>query len=227
MSNKLKPYSMIKDVVASHSRSGTVISMSEERQNKKREKILEGALRAFLSNGYAANMDAIAAEGGVAKQTVYTYFKDKESLFAALVDRLMDRFVSAGMTAELMELEPPAFFRTMIQIAFQRMDDPEYVGLIKVVLAESSRTPELADLYLTRLVRPGIDNLTFYIKENPNLRFSDPEALARIIHGALVNFMISQEILNGKYTVPLSRERLANGLLELILFAAEQAKRAR
>jgi AcrR family transcriptional regulator len=226
MTNKSRPYSMIKDIV-SQPTAGAVISMSEERQNKKREKILEGALRAFLSKGYSANMDAIAAEGGVSKQTVYTYFKDKESLFAALVDRLMDRFVSAGMTAELMALEPPAFFRTMIQIAFQRMDDPEYVGLIKVILAESGRSPELADLYLTRLVRPGIDSLTHYIKENPNLRFSDPEALARIIHGALVNFMISQEILNGKYTVPLSRERLANGLLELILFAAEQAKNAR
>lgn len=172
-------------------------------------------------------MDTIAAEGGVAKQTVYTYFKDKESLFSALVDRLMDRFVSAGMTSELMALEPPAFFRTMIHIAFQRMDDPEYVGLMKVILAESGRFPELSDLYLTRLVRPGIENLTHYIKENPELRFSDPEALARIIHGTLVNFMISQEILNGKYSLPLSRERLANGLLELLLFAAEQAKRAR
>jgi len=217
---------MINDV-APQPLSGAVISMSEERQNKKREKILEGALRAFLSKGFAANMDAIAAEGGVAKQTVYTYFKDKESLFSALVDRLMDRFVSAGMTAELMELEPPAFFRKIIQIAFQRMDDPEYIGLIKVILAESGRFPELADLYLTRLVRPGIESLTHYIKENPDLRFSDPEAVARIIHGALVNHMISQEILNGKYSLPLSRERLANGLLELVLFAAEQSKRAR
>jgi len=106
----------------------------------------------------------------------------------------MDRFVLAGMTAELMELEPPAFFRTMTQIALQRMDDPEYVGLIRVIIAESARFPELSDMYLTKLVRPGIDSLAFYIRENPNLNFSDPEAIARIIHGALVNFMISQEI---------------------------------
>lgn len=198
-----------------------------DRQSKKREKILEGALRAFLSHGYSANMDLIAAEGGVAKQTIYTYFKDKESLFSALVDRLMDRFVSAGMTGELMAMEPHAFFRTMTQIALKRMDDPEYVGLIKVILAESGRFPELADLYLSRLVKPGIESLSHYIKENPDLRFADPEATARIIHGALVNFMILQEILNGKYTVPMSRERLANALLELVLFAAEQAKRAR
>lgn len=201
--------------------------MSEERQNRKREKILEGALRAFLRNGYAANMDVIAAEGGVAKQTIYTYFKDKESLFAALVDRLMDRFVLAGMTAELMELEPPAFFRTMTQIALQRMDDPEYVGLIRVIIAESARFPELSDMYLTKLVRPGIDSLSYYIRENPNLNFSDPEAIARIIHGALVNFMISQEILNGKFTMPMGRERMASSLLELVLFAAAEAKRAR
>jgi len=201
--------------------------VSEERQSKKREKILAGALRAFLSHGYAANMDMIAAEGGVAKQTVYTYFRDKESLFSALVDRLMDRFVSAGMTADLMSQEPTAFFRTVTQIAFQRMDDPEYVGLIRVIIAESARSPELSELYLTRLVRPGVDSLAHYIRENPELRFSDPEAVARIIHGALVNFMISQEILNGKYTMPMGRERLASALLELVLFAAEQAKRAR
>lgn len=201
--------------------------MTEERQAKKREKILEGALRAFLRDGYAANMDVIAAEGGVAKQTVYTYFKDKESLFAALVDLLMDRFVLAGMTAELMELEPPAFFRTMTQIALQRMDDPEYVGMIRMIIAESGRFPELADMYLTKLVRPGIESLAHYIRESPNLNFSDPEAVARIIHGALVNFMISQEILNGKYSMPMGRERLASSLLELVLFAAEQAKRAR
>ncbi|MBX3076596.1 TetR/AcrR family transcriptional regulator [Candidatus Obscuribacterales bacterium] len=201
--------------------------MTEERQAKKREKILEGALRAFLRDGYAANMDVIAAEGGVAKQTVYTYFKDKETLFAALVDRLMERFVLAGMTAELMELEPPAFFRTMTQIALQRMDDPEYVGMIRMIIAESGRFPELADMYLTKLVRPGIESLAQYIRESPSLNFSDPEAVARIIHGALVNFMISQEILNGKYSMPMGRERLASSLLELVLFAAEQAKRAR
>lgn len=201
--------------------------MTEERQAKKRERILEGALRAFLRDGYAANMDVIAAEGGVAKQTVYTYFKDKETLFAALVDRLMERFVLAGMTAELMELEPPAFFRTITQIALQRMDDPEYVGMIRMIIAESGRFPELADMYLTKLVRPGIESLAQYIRESPSLNFSDPEAVARIIHGALVNFMISQEILNGKYSMPMGRERLASSLLELVLFAAEQAKRAR
>lgn len=201
--------------------------MSEERQNKRREKILKGALRAFLRNGYAANMDVIAAEAGVAKQTLYRYFKDKESLFAALVDRLMDRFVLAGMTAELMQQEPPTFFRTVTQIALQRMDDPEYVGMIRVIIAESVRFPELSEMYLTKLVRPGVESLAHYIRESPNLNFSDPEAIARIIHGALVNFMISQEILNGKYTMPMGRERLASALLELILFAAEQAKRAR
>jgi hypothetical protein len=82
-------------------------------------------------------------------------------------------------------------------------------------------------MYLTKLVRPGIESLAHYIRESPNLNFSDPEAVARIIHGALVNFMISQEILNGKYSMPMGRERLASSLLELVLFAAEQAKRAR
>ena len=52
----------------------------------KREAILAAAQVLFLGNGYeGSSMEAIAAEAGVSKLTLYSHFKDKEALFSAAV----------------------------------------------------------------------------------------------------------------------------------------------
>jgi AcrR family transcriptional regulator len=44
----------------------------------KTEQILQGAMREFLTHGYAGtSMDKVAKTGGVSKATVYSYFADK------------------------------------------------------------------------------------------------------------------------------------------------------
>jgi AcrR family transcriptional regulator len=58
----------------------------------KREQILEGAHRVFMDMGYdASSMNDIAREAGVSKGTLYVYFKNKEDLFAAMVQRRKSR----------------------------------------------------------------------------------------------------------------------------------------
>jgi len=197
------------------------------RSSQKEQQIIDGALRAFLARGYSASMDVIAQEAGVSKQTVYSHFKDKETLFSALIDRLLDEFMSAGLSPELMSADPGTFFRSVANIALSRLDDWEYISLLRVLIAESARVPELADVYVNRLVRPATQRLADYISSNEKIKFKDPEAVARIFHGALVHFIIMQEILNGKHTLPMSRERIADSLVDLILFAAEKTQDAR
>jgi TetR/AcrR family transcriptional repressor of mexJK operon len=52
----------------------------------KRRAILDAAKNLFVRNGYAStSMDAVAAEAGVSKLTVYSHFTDKETLFSAAV----------------------------------------------------------------------------------------------------------------------------------------------
>ena len=52
----------------------------------RREAILDAALTVFAERGFeAARLDDMAARAGVAKGTLYLYFKDKEALFEALV----------------------------------------------------------------------------------------------------------------------------------------------
>ena len=53
---------------------------------EKRAAILEAAKRLFPEHGFdGISMDAIAAEAGVSKLTVYSHFKDKGALFAETV----------------------------------------------------------------------------------------------------------------------------------------------
>lgn len=54
----------------------------------KREQILDGAHRVFMRMGFdASSMNDITREAGVSKGTLYVYFKNKEDLFAAIIQR--------------------------------------------------------------------------------------------------------------------------------------------
>lgn len=53
---------------------------------EKRAAILEAAKTLFLAHGFdGVSMDAIAAQAGVSKLTVYSHFKDKDTLFSETV----------------------------------------------------------------------------------------------------------------------------------------------
>ena len=67
----------------------------------KRVSILEAATYVFCREGFAgANIDMIAAEAGVSRQTIYNHHGDKEKLFVAVVQALTER-ANAGIFATL------------------------------------------------------------------------------------------------------------------------------
>ncbi len=58
----------------------------------KRQSIIEAAETVFAREGFAAaSIDTIACAAGVARQTIYNHYRDKETLFAALVDAMVER----------------------------------------------------------------------------------------------------------------------------------------
>jgi AcrR family transcriptional regulator len=58
----------------------------------KRQMILDTAAQVFCREGYGgANIDLIAAEAGVSRQTVYNHHGDKDSLFRAVVREVTER----------------------------------------------------------------------------------------------------------------------------------------
>lgn len=188
--------------------------------NSKQEQILQGAMRIFLHHGYATtSMDRIAAEAGVSKQTIYSHFQDKEGLFRALIERVTIRRLQAEYQSEseLFQGEPVVVLSKLAKSILHRMEDPEYIAFIRLVIAESGRFPELAQLYSNTVVQYGYRNLSAYFQSHPELNIPDPEATTRIFMGTIVAFMLSQEILQGKHTMPMEKERLIKSLIRCIL----------
>lgn len=61
--------------------------MNKEEVNRKREHILDAALRVFAEKGYhAATMQEISKEAGIAKGSVYSYFESKEQLLVSIFE---------------------------------------------------------------------------------------------------------------------------------------------
>src|SRR5512134_2899298 len=55
---------------------------------ERREQILDAALRLWTKQGFdATTVEALAREAGIAKGTVYLYFRTKQELLAAAVER--------------------------------------------------------------------------------------------------------------------------------------------
>lgn len=105
--------------------------------------ILDAATIAFLADGYAATtIEAIARVSGVAKRTIYARWSGKPALFRAVLERLMAKWLNSTgiwMATEDLEAALTDAATRILAVALT----PEAVALHRLVIAESSRFPEL------------------------------------------------------------------------------------
>lgn len=189
---------------------------------EKSEAILRGGMQEFLKNGYAAtSMDRVAKAAQVSKATVYSHFQDKEGLFIAIIKYLVEeRFhtVFEPMATNNFAAEPEVILKELanrlIDTASQQL---EFQNFMRVMIGESGRFPQLARAFVTNVEATGFKILQDYFTRCPQFDFADPEAIARIFIGAIIHFVIIQEMMHGKEIVPMERDRLIDSLIALIL----------
>ncbi|AUB37390.1 DNA-binding transcriptional regulator, AcrR family [Nostoc flagelliforme CCNUN1] len=181
------------------------------------QQILQGAMQEFLQHGYAGtSMDRVAVAAGVSKATVYSHFQDKEGLFKVLLEQLASKKNSSIFGTEPIEGEPAAILHQVATKALEQMlNDKEHSAFMRVLIGESGRFPELAQICVRALIKPVAETLTQYLAA-PELKIPDPEATARILIGALVHFHITQNVMHGEDIIPMESDRLINALTHLI-----------
>jgi AcrR family transcriptional regulator len=192
--------------------------------NKKIEAILKGAMQEFLTHGFAATtMDNITAVAGVSKATVYSYFPDKEALFIALMEHLIQRHgaILDLLNPHLFQGEPAQVVVKIANIFLDRFsesvgDTPELLDLLRLAIAESGRFPHLAQHLILSKDKQFVDSFTQYLQDHPELGLVDAGATARIFLGTLVHFMMVEYIFQAKEILPMERQRLVNCLVSLI-----------
>lgn len=80
---------------------------ASDRKAERRQAIIETAARLFARDGYAdCEMERVASDQGVAKGTLYLYFKSKEELFFACVDQGMRALQATVQAAGQTKSEP-------------------------------------------------------------------------------------------------------------------------
>jgi AcrR family transcriptional regulator len=132
------------------------------RARAKREQIRDAAQRLFLELGYErASMDAIAHAAGVSKQTLYHYYAAKEQLFVDVLRALtIERFQQEAPAAfaeqpvtSLTDLE--AALLAYATSAVEHILSPEYVALLRTLIAEAPRFPQIASHFRSSLIGQG------------------------------------------------------------------------
>ena len=115
---------------------------------QKADLIMKAAKTIFTEQGYgAASMDAIARAAGVSKVTIYSYFDNKERLFAAII--------ASECQACIDRMAPPDVKQLPLKEGLQRVGrtfltfllSPKTLSVFRTVIAEVSRFPELGRVF--------------------------------------------------------------------------------
>ena len=144
---------------------------------RKRQEIVLAAKRAFFDHGYAAaSIEAIAADAGVSKVTVYNHFGDKRGLFVAAVEHECE-----NIRGQLLFDERGGSLRDRL-IAFGRsmvtfLSRPEMIRFEQRIAAEVQMEPELGECFLNagpRRMHRALAALLEREQARKNLHIDDP-----------------------------------------------------
>ncbi len=178
---------------------------------RKREVIAQAALTLFASDGYErTSVDAIAAEAGVSKRTVYSHYGDKENLFLSVV-----RDTYEGMLARISEIVERTAWdgdlrmtltSCVTAITRSMVRAPERSTLVRLLMAEAPHFPALTDLLRSRSITPLLAAPLARLAAAGRLAAADPAQAAEHL-SALTFGQVSSRSLMG--TVPLTEDETA------------------
>ena len=159
-----------------------VTGKEPDRQEVRRRAIVAAARKAFLRNGYGqTSMSAIAADLGGSKTTLWSYFRNKQDLFAAVVDDQVERYGEA-LRLELPEDADLAETLTALGISvLTTILRPQIIALHRVVVGEAGRFPELGRMLWDRGAERGQQRTEAWLRLQMNkgrLRAADARVAA-------------------------------------------------
>ena len=129
---------------------------SREQKLHRQEEILAAALKVFSAHGYdAARIDDVARRAGIAKGTIYLYFRDKEQLFRAVVRGLVPKRFDA--LAGSFQGTGEQLLRELLSRMYSQVVRSEKArSIVRLLIAESGRFPQLSEIYHREIIAPGM-----------------------------------------------------------------------
>ncbi|WP_243228297.1 TetR/AcrR family transcriptional regulator [Microbacterium sp. CIAB417] len=168
-----------------------------------REKILDAAVRLFLDSGYDRTSLARVAEGaGVSKATLFKQFPTKAALFEATV-------LAAGGSSDSEPVAmPTGDFRGGL-VALGRayaelLSRPHMVALMRIVIAESPRFPELRERTFDFGTLPVLSSLRGYLQAQSaagSVDIDDLDIASAQFLGMIASAIFWPRLVHGTWTI--------------------------
>jgi TetR/AcrR family transcriptional repressor of mexJK operon len=157
-------------------------SQGRPKDPEKRLAIMQAAGNLFLEQGYErTSVDAIAAEAGVSKLTVYSHFDDKEALFKALIAAKCEQYLQGRNWDPLLRLSPEQALRRVAQGFMALVLNADVLALYRVLIAQSLQDPKTNRLFYEsgpRATLTALAGLLAHYSGSGALDVPDPDAAA-------------------------------------------------
>ncbi len=160
---------------------------SDDQRSPTRRRILDAALAAYGTDGYAAtSLDSLAEQLGIRKQTILYWFPSKRALFESVIDEAALSLTTEFDTAASSDLvgmdQVEEIVRRVFRLAVRR---PELLGLVR----EVSRPGSLSAGRLGERVAPVFARAAEFLEREMDagrFRRSDPAMLLLSLYSTVV-----------------------------------------
>lgn len=135
------------------------------RKDERPAEITEAAFEVFAEKGYAAaRVQEVALRAGVSKGLMYLYFKTKEELFKAVIRSVVVRRVDALLAnIETSTSSSEEFLRGPFADFMKQIPGSPVAVVIRLLLSEGPRHPDLVDYYWQNVVSKGLDAIRRFV----------------------------------------------------------------
>ena len=168
-------------------------------RDQRRELILDVAQEVFLEEGFAnASMSTIAARLGGSKGTLYNYFKSKDDLFNAYVERRclwQDEIFATSVDDET----PDETLRRIGRAYLKRVLTDFNLRNFRLIASEAERAPEIGQIFYDAGPRKGAERVAELLTEMAeagHLELDDPSEAAHQFLGLVQNRYFKARLCN-------------------------------
>ena len=141
---------------------------NQPQRSERYRDILNAAFDEFSSRGYeATRLDDVAQRAGIAKGTVYLYFKNKETLFRAVlrsqITHVLNDFEEFARSSSA---SPEDMVRELLSRHYSELVQKSKArSIVRLLVAESPKFPQLSEIYYKDMIEPGIRMIRLIVEK--------------------------------------------------------------
>jgi TetR/AcrR family transcriptional regulator, regulator of autoinduction and epiphytic fitness len=163
-------------------------------------------------------MDELAEAAGVARRTLYNHFSSKEEIFREMLLRVSGQLEDAFPSGVETQGDVEDVLRLVARMILELHKHPEYLGFLRMVVADSRQFPWIAEEFAT-VMDPQTERLVRYLAHLTALGILDcrnPMLAAHQFIGML-NELSLWPWMMGREGLPISTEDAVEETIRMFL----------